>query len=239
LLDDFDESRPEQYNLFNVRYVIAPEGQGFPDFVKPLQQLGSHRLYEVETTGYFDLVGSELAFAGEKTELLPAASSWLASGLQAAKQHPVISIGGTSREIPDSLAEAPVLISSAEVSASLDRGTVVAEEIGNDYFSADVAVERDSILMLKASYHPNWRATVDGVEIDTLMLMPGFVGVELPPGDHSVRLEYRARGLRTVLLVVGLLILALIAVVESRRSSISDWPSPRVLARFDRSDKRA
>jgi uncharacterized membrane protein YfhO len=131
------------------------------------------------------------------------------------------------------------LISSAEVSASLDRGTVVAEEIGNDYFSADVAVERDSILMLKASYHPNWRATVDGVEIDTLMLMPGFVGVELPPGDHSVRLEYRARGLRTVLLVVGLLILALIAVVESRRSSISDWPSPRVLARFDRSDKRA
>ena len=238
LLDDFDESRPEQYNLFNVRYVIAPEGQNFPDFVKPLEQFGSHLLYEVETTGYFDLVGSEMAFAGEKTELLPAASTWLASGLPAAKQHPVISIGGTSKEIPDSLAEAPALISSAEVLATLERGAVVAEEIGSDYFSADVAVERESILMLKASYHPNWRATVDGVETDTLMLMPGFVGVELTPGDHSVRLEYRARGLRTILLVLGLLILASIAVVESRRSSISDWLRPRVVARFNRSGER-
>jgi len=239
LLDDFDESKPEQYNLFNVRYVIAPEGQSFPDFVKPIQQFGSHVLYEVETTGYFDLVGSEMAFAGEKTELLPAASTWLASGLPAAKQHPMISIGVTSKEIPDSLSAAPELIFDVEVPANLDRGTVIAEEIRSDYFSADVVVERDSILLLKASYHPNWQATVDGVETDTLMLMPGFIGVELTPGEHSVRLEYRARGLRTVLLVVGLLILALIAVVESRRSSISNWLRPRVLARFDRSDKRA
>jgi len=37
---NFDEQRWEHYNLFNARYVVAPEGQRFPDFVKPLQQFG-------------------------------------------------------------------------------------------------------------------------------------------------------------------------------------------------------
>jgi len=46
----------------------------------------------------------------------------------------------------------------------------------------NVNVERKSMLLLKAMYHPNWRATVDGVKTDTVMLMPGFVGVPLTPG---------------------------------------------------------
>ena len=64
----FDETRPEQYNLFNVRYVVAPEAQVFPRFVKPLGQFGRHRLYQVQTTGYFDLVDSDLTFTGGKTD---------------------------------------------------------------------------------------------------------------------------------------------------------------------------
>lgn len=239
VLDDFDETRWEQYNLFNVRYVIAYEGQIFPDFVKPLQQYGRHRLYQVDTTGYFDLVGSELAFAGDKTDFLPAASSWLASGLPKAKQHPVVSIGSTSQEIPTPLSKAAEVISKAEGSLGPNRGAVLAESIGRNYFAADVAVERESILLLKASYHPNWRATVDGTETDTLMLMPGFVGIELPPGNHSVRLEYRPRRLRAVLLVLGLLILPLIAIGEVRGTSISEWLRPRVLGRFNDSQNVA
>jgi hypothetical protein len=232
VLDDFDETRLEQYNLFNVRYVVAPEGQIFPNFVKLLRQFGRHRLYEVETTGYFDLVGSELAFAGEKDDFLPAASSWLASGLPQAKLHPVVLIGSTSPEFPTPLSEAPREMATGGSAPGPDRGTVFAEEIGSNYFAAEVTVERESIFLLKASYHPNWRATVDGIESDTLMLMPGFLGIELPPGDHSVRIEYQPRRLRAVLLVMGLLILPLIAIVEARGRYISAWLRPRMFGRF-------
>ena len=86
-------------------------------------------------------------------------------------------------------------------------------------------MERESTLLLKASYHPNWRAIVDGIETDTVMLMPGFVGVKLPPGDHRVLMEYKSRRLRTTLLVLGLLILPLTAIGESRGRLISDWSS--------------
>ena len=244
VLDDFDETRLEQYNLFNVRYVIAPEGQVFPDFVQPLQQFGRHHLYQVETTGYFDLVGSDLAFAGPKDDFLPAASSWLASGLPKAKQHPIVSIGGATQEIPTRLSDAPEAIANAEASIGQatvgpNRGTLLSEEVGSNYFAADVAVERESILLLKASYHPNWRATVDGIESDTIMLVPSFVGIEVPPGDHHVRIEYRPRRLRTVLLVLGLLVLPLIAVGERRGKSIYDWLHPRVVGRFKTFPKRS
>jgi len=55
------------------------------------------------------------------------------------------------------------------------------------------------------------------------MLMPGFMGVQLPPGEHEVRMEYRSRGLRKVLLALGFLSLVSIAIWEKRGSNISDW----------------
>ena len=127
VLNDFNETRSQQYNLFNLRYVIAPEGRNFPDFVKPLQQFGRHHLYQGETTGYFDLVGSEMAFAGTHNDFIPAASIWLASGLPEAKQHSVISLGSPSQEIPTLLSKAPEIMSKAEFPVGPDRGRVFAE----------------------------------------------------------------------------------------------------------------
>ena len=41
----FDETRPEHYDLFNVRYVVAPAERTFADFVHPVGDFGRHRLY--------------------------------------------------------------------------------------------------------------------------------------------------------------------------------------------------
>ena len=90
-----------------------------------------------------------------------------------------------------------------------------------DIYVMNVTVERKSMLLLKAMYHPNWRATVDGVKTDTVMLMPGFVGVPLTPGKHQVRIEYRPRRLRMILLGLGLLTLPIIWIVEKKGSAIA------------------
>jgi hypothetical protein len=241
VLDNFDEQRLDHYNLFNVRYVVAPEARIVPDFVKPIRQVGRHRLYQVETPGYFDLVGSDLTFEGEKTDLYPAASTWLTSGLPDAKQHPVVLIGHTSQgtERALSLSTAVDVIPTIKASAGPSRGEVLSEEVGSNFFAAGVRVERDSWLMLKATYHPNWRVTVDGVETDSVMLMPRFVGVQLPPGDHKVLLEYRPRRLRMILLTLGLLTLPLIALAEMRGGALSGWFNTSVLARISNSTKRS
>ena len=101
----FDENRREHYDLFNVRYVVAPEKQWVPDFARPLQQFGRHRLYQVDTTGYFDLVGSDLVFAGVKDDFYAAASSWLLSDLPTVKRHPKVLIDSTYPETALSAAQ--------------------------------------------------------------------------------------------------------------------------------------
>lgn len=112
---------------------------------------------------------------------------------------------------------------------------MLSEKIGSNFFEAEVSVERESMLLLKATYHPNWRATVDGVEANTVMLMPSFVGVRLLPGYHDVRIEYRPGKLRMILLALGLITLLSIAIGEKRGIALSNRFSTGVLARIPRS----
>ncbi len=109
---------------------------------------------------------------------------------------------------------------------------MISEDVGGNYFAADVNVERESILLLKATYHPNWRATVDGVKTDTMMLMPSFVGIPLTPGEHQVRVEYRPRRLRMIPLGLGLLPLPMIWIGEHRGAAISSRFAPGASARL-------
>ncbi|SVC00550.1 uncharacterized protein METZ01_LOCUS253404, partial [marine metagenome] len=206
---NFSESNWDQYDLFNVRYVIYSGEREFPAFVKPLQQFGRHHLFEVETTGYFNLVGADLTFAGDESGFDAAVSSWMASELPNAHQHPVVLLNGSTLETRNllSLSTASKVIPEFEVSTGPTRGAILSEAIGNQSYTAEVKVERESMLMLKATYHPNWHATVDGVKADTVMLMPGFTGVHLAPGTHKVRIEYKPRILRKILLCLGLLAL--------------------------------
>jgi hypothetical protein len=211
-----DESRPDHFALFNVRYIVVPAGQAPPGFVEPVDSFGRHSLYRLATGGYFDLVDSDVIFAGHRDDFFTAASQWLASDLPRLKQHPAISLDGVvqgaGQVLPLSEAEAVIPLMAAPANSL--RGRIVSEGIEAEAYSAEVEVERDSVLMLKATYHPNWRATVDGAPAETLMLMPSYVGVRLAPGRHQVRLAYGPGPLRPALLIAGLLALAVVALAE-------------------------
>ena len=60
-------------------------------------------------------------------------------------------------------------------------------------YEAKVRVtEPATTLFLKASYHPDWRAYVDGEEVTPFMVAPSYPAIALEPGEHTVRFEYRA-----------------------------------------------
>ena len=240
-LDPFDENSPVHYDLFNIKYVVVPEKLQMPNFMEPVETFGRHKLLRIETTGYFDLVGSSLVFTGDKEAYSSAARAWLVSGLPKAKLHPKISVNGSptfqeTGSMPstiegainappessfESVEELNAYIAQANVGS--ERGSVVVGAIAANYFSASVDVERESILMLKTAYHPNWRATVGDVDVNTIMLMPGFLGIQLAPGEHEVEFEYRSRSLRKVLLGFGLLILISIWIWEKWIYNNSSW----------------
>jgi hypothetical protein len=72
-------------------------------------------------------------------------------------------------------------------------------------------------MFLKASYHPDWRAYVDGREVTPFMVAPSYPAITLEPGEHSVRFEYRTNAPRMPLLVFGIGTLAVVGLIEVRR----------------------
>ena len=174
-------------------------------------------MYVVETSGYFDLVGTGAEFTVRQKDYLEAASIWMNSNLLMAKRYPELQIiqsteNGSSPGPNNIVGYKPSTLSNtveslSEISSGPNRGRIVSEKHNHLDFIAEVQVERPSMILLKTSYHPNWRATVDGMDRPTAMLMPGYIGVYLEPGRHSVVMKYRARVLRPALMWIGFITL--------------------------------
>ena len=218
-----NESRPAHFNLFNVRYVVAPAGKTFPGFMQLLERSGRHCLYAVKTRGYFDLVDAPMAFRGSRKAWFPAVRDWLHSNLVDLGQHPVLYVdcelaGGFGTVHP--LEEARDHLKRMTVDPeTLVRGEIHGEAVGQGRYEAEVEVKQSCYLMLKATYHPGWHVEVDGKAVDPVMLAPAFVGVALAPGTHRVVFHYRSSGLRRALFWLGLLVL--LAAAAGERSGLA------------------
>jgi uncharacterized membrane protein YfhO len=64
-------------------------------------------------------------------------------------------------------------------------------------------------VILKQTYHPSWRAWVDGKPVKPIIVFPFYIGVQVgQPGVHEVTLAYEPS-----LMKMALLYLAIIAIV--------------------------
>jgi 4-amino-4-deoxy-L-arabinose transferase-like glycosyltransferase len=217
-----DESRPATLNLFNLRYIIVPQGQPAPTGAQLLGAYGRHRLYQVPTTGYFDLVDSDLTLYGGREAWFEAARAWLQTGLAEARQHPRIVFGPEPQGQGDTLplSAAPDLLPGRQQSQQEPCGQIVTEAVAGNSYRVEFEASRACWLMLKSTFHPGWRATLDGKPVETHMLAPSFIGVAVEPGSHRATLTYEPGGLRRWLLVVGLGVILLAAVVEWQRARL-------------------
>ncbi len=191
----FDESKFDQYELFNVRYVIAPNGHELPDFAHLVITAGRHNLYQVRTSGYFELVTTTEPQPIDQDTFYAAAANWLQSDQPQEKEHPILHMQGPLAIVglqlaksedcrPDPLAQSP----THPIYSHL-----ISEEIEPGAYTAVVHVDHPSCLLLKATYHPNWHATIDGHETEIAMVMPSYVGLKVLPGTHLVHVEYAPR----------------------------------------------
>jgi len=74
----------------------------------------------------------------------------------------------------------------------------------------EVDARDPGLLFVSEIYHPAWKATVDGQDVPLFQVDIAFRGVEVPRGQHEVRLRHSSDGLRTGLLITLLGLLATI-----------------------------
>jgi hypothetical protein len=211
----FDNTKIEQYDLFNIRYVLLHNTWTPASYYVKIKQFEDYTLYQVPTTGYFDLVDVPAVIYGNTSSFYYPNAVWFSTPLVAQKQNPIVIITdtkpNTSLGLPEySYAEVTgqSLMALSQVRPS--AGTLTNETVGNNKYSVQATVNRDCYIMLKTSYHPGWTVTIDGKNIDTVMVSPGYLAAKITPGTHQVTATYSPPGYRSILLLAGIILLAAI-----------------------------
>ena len=208
----FDETNLAQYQMFDIRYLLLPADRQPPVPSTLLASSGDSRLYEVQTTGYFQVVDRSAPLAANRTDVEQATRSWRTSGLAAQGIYPGIAFAGSPGPAPTFAGAAPPAGSPGQVLTQ-------SETLQDGVFDATVQASRTAVVLLKATYDPRWTVTVDGASAKPVMMAPSLVGVEVPPGRHVVRFRYAPYGDYPLLLAIGVLTLLGLAIVP-RRSAI-------------------
>ena len=204
LLFSFDPAEPAMWDTFNARYAIARTGQVVPAFLVPLRTVGKYVIYAGPTSGWtaFAATTSRVG-APDDQSLFTKNLDWLRSDAPSRKafvryDYPTADVGAYD---------------AREWCAS---GRVSYERMQTDRFDALLGCDGPATLVIKVTYHPNWRVTVDDRPVGTFLVSPGFIGLELPAGQHFVSAQYVSTPIKTPLLWIGGLFAAGLVVFRRR-----------------------
>lgn len=211
----FDENNLAQYQMLNVRYVIVPAERSPTVPAKLIMESGRHRLYEVNTSGYFQVVDRAAAVSADRTNIQRATLEFRNSPLALVGIYPGLAFAGASA--------LPATFSGASPPSG-SPGNVLAQTntLQDGLFDAAVEANRPAVVLLKATYDPRWSTTVDGRAVKPTMMAPSLVGVEVPSGIHNVTFRYKPYAGYPLLLAIGALALLALILVPRR----SAWQSP-------------
>jgi hypothetical protein len=198
----FDPNDRAQWDLFNVRYAVARTGQLVPSFLAPLRMVGKYVIYAAPTSGWIAFAQAfDTQSVSTDEKLFFDLLETIAPARTATGRYTTYTYPG-----PDTKESAPT--------ATCYEGRSIAyERMQVDRYDALLGCPGNfSLVILKVTYHPNWRVTVDDIEAETFMASPGFLAFQMRPGQHFVTAQYVSTPVKAPLLwlgVVGAIALAL------------------------------
>jgi hypothetical protein len=196
----FNQNDPAQYQLYNVRYILMPDGMQPPVPATLIDSSGRHRLWTVATSGYLQVVDTSGIVEANRADMATQMQPFLQSaGFRHGDLATVAFNGGTAASPTLSITEA----SNTSPGISIDK----VEDGQDGFYAGSVTADRTAAVMLKATFDPGWHVTVDGKAATPYMVVPGFVAVTVGPGRHTVVFQYVSYAHYPFLLGIGLLTL--------------------------------
>jgi hypothetical protein len=213
-----NEWNPAHYRLFGITTVVAPTGirTALPPFWTRKETIGRFDIFRTPDTGYFDVVDAPAAVHTTKHNFFDVNSRWLQSDWPDKRLHLLLDLGGP---VPDHLRISPDDPLRA-LPAFPAAGTVASEHNDGDVYHAEIDAVRQSYVLFKMTWHSNWQATVDGKRVPTSMLSPGYIGIPVTQGHHTIDLRYQGSAWKLWLALAGVIAIAGLRAVVVRGP---DW----------------
>jgi hypothetical protein len=175
-----------------------------------IDQRGRHRLWEVQTSGYFQVVDRIGSVTADRTDLANASQAFMNSDLAARDIYPAVAFDGRTAAPPTVPGPNPPFGSPGLI-------VTQSEAKADGVFKSTVQADRAATILLKVSYDPRWTVTVDGVSRRPVMMAPSLVGVDVPAGRHEVEFRYVPYSHYPQLFCIGLITLSTLALLPRRR----------------------
>lgn len=223
---NFDERTPEDYDLLNIGYVVAPKNQGFPKEVVLEKKFGPFELYKAPTSGWFDVVTSPMIVRTDKTNFLNIVHLWHRSFSRRWKMNPIISLEKNPK-MPFAMERSIEMIDEVNYTEngltgnifadfpltfpeSTPSGRISSEKVSGQSYKATIDVSSNCkfcMIMFKQSFHPDWSATVDGKKADIYAVFPFYLATPVTGGVHTVEFHYSPNRLKVALLVLEIVLI--------------------------------
>ncbi len=186
-LDHFDLRR--HHRMYNARYLIADRRVDI-DFGRAVLKTDRYQLIELPVRGYFQPIELVGAISSHRRARRRATLDWLDGDEPQRRRH--------------------LVVGDHAIASSGLSGHVLAEWNGPSRYSADVQVagDRAGAFLLSVTFHPGWRATVDGKRTDIIRVTPDLMAVEVAPGKHQVSFSFKRPWWSWLLMIVAALTLA-------------------------------
>lgn len=238
------ERRYSHLNLFNISSIVSKKDHDYWwKVARPLKTSGMHTVYKVATEGYFELVQTIATIRADKISYWNITTAWLHSDLPEKRQYLQLVFkdepGGNapalqykvvnplklervkSGEGMESSEELSVFKAMEEIRKRPTPypwfGEVLEQKrISTGHYSTQVSAKEKCIVLFKMTYHPGWKALVDGKKTDTIMLSPGFVGIPIESGEHHVSIRYKPPIIKNILLGLTVLLFGVLIWLERK-----------------------
>lgn len=97
------------------------------------------------------------------------------------------------------------------------RGTVQVRYPADSRVELDVDSDAGGLVVLRDTFAPGWRATIDDIETDIFAVNVLSRGVIVPPGRHRIAMRYTPPGLMSGVAISAIAILGLLLFVRKKK----------------------
>lgn len=246
----FSEQEQSHYDLYTIRYVVAPPSKTPQPFWKTIKETPSWVLYEVSPSsttheGYIATGRAPSHVTSSKQTLINLVHLYLQSTYPKQHVYPELVVNEQATTVRSSSSlphfamtdlvtyqtpdgkfhnlflEQPVYPTEQTPPPMRITKTTVDTDM---VFSTHVDVTSPCptcVVILKQTYHPNWHATINGKPTETLSVFPSFTAVRIEsPGSYDIVFSYTPAPTK-LLLWLGALVMIVGWIVMMKRTRIS------------------
>lgn len=211
----FSEDQEKDYVLYNIRYVVTPPDREPQPFWKLLKSSPHWKLYEVQTDGYITTGISPAIVSTTKETFINVVRLWIQSDYHKRSLYPQLvfdptfpkKVGLPNFRMTDEatyrvpagtthslFADIPVYLTPD--GCENGGAKILSQSSSSDMnFTARAEVTSNctrSVVILRQSYHPSWRATINGTPARTITVFPFYIAVVLEkPGTYDITFSYK------------------------------------------------